>query len=304
MTAAYKITTQSFDSLGTRGTRKDNELTPEVGLWFATSAFIPTPAELATEAFIDAAIKSEKLFPCPGMDGYDLRDLEDKIYDSNSGNQKFLKRGKERKTYKLDIPIAVHQALQSFNNADLRVYKIHDDGSVSGTLVNGKLLGFTTDMINVGRMPSVAADGGSPALTPLMINYANSREWDSFGAKLTPTYEPLGKEGLAPIQVRVVSAIATLVKVQLYAEDGLNSDGSAREVLIGGIDPADFTFVKANDTAQAAFTPLEDAAAPGTYNITGVGFVTGKVNLKSPSLMVSTELLVKAPSVAATVTIA
>ena len=306
MSAAYKITTQSFDPLGTRGTRKDNELTPEVGLWFATSAFTPTPAELATEAFINAAIKAESLMPLSGMDGYDLRDMEDKIYDSNSGNQKFLKRGKERKTYKLDIPLAVHQALQSFNNADLRVYKIHDDGSISGTLANGKFLGFTTDMINVGRMPSVAADGGSPALTPLMINYANSREWDSFGTKLTPAiWEPLGKEGLTPVKLTIIGTpTATLVKVKVCSEDGLDSLGAVKEVLMGGIDSADFTFVKANDTAQSAFAVTEDLASRGTYNIVGTLFTTGKVNLKTPANMVSTDQLMKAPSTPTTVTIA
>lgn len=302
MTAAYKIVSQSLDALGTPGTVAGNELRPERGLWFHVAGFAPTPAELATESFIEAAIRNQQLFPVPAVADFETRDLEDKIYDYPSGVQKFMKRGSERKTYKLDISLPVHNALQSFHNTKLFVYKILEDGTIMGTLKDGKIVGFSTDMIAVGRMPSPASDGGSPAFTPLMINYAYNTELDKFAAKVTPAdWLPLTKEALIPVTVGVVSATSSKVVLKVYSVDGYDSAGAVKEVLIGGIDPDDFTFVKENDTAQAAFTVTDKT--DGTYELAGTGLVTGKANLKAPKDMTTTDLFLKAPTTPVTVTI-
>lgn len=291
-----KIVSNSYDSLGTRGTRKDNEMTSEVGLWLATPDFAPTTAQLATEDYIDAAIKAEQLFPIPNVDGYEVQDAEDKIYESSSMNRKVLKRGKRRKTYQLDIPLSVHRALQSFNNGDLRQYRIHDDGKISFTLSAGKALGFTTSMINTGMMKDVPADGSTPAFTPVMIDLSNWREWDINGEFIVPTWEAAGKEGLIPVTLAIVGTPnATTVKVKVFAADGYDEAGLIKETLIKGILVADFV--------QTFGTATMVDNADGTYTFSGTGFVTGTVNLVAPSAMVSEGLLIKSDG-AATVTIA
>lgn len=291
-----KIVSNSYDSLGTRGTRKDNEMTAEVGLWLATPDFAPTPAQLATEDYIDAAIRAEQLFPIPNVDGYESRDKEDTIYESPSGNEKVLKRGKRRKTYQLDIPLAVHRALQSFNNGDLRQYRIHDDGKISFYLSAGKALGFTTSMINTGMMKDVPADGSTPAFTPVMIDLANWREWDINGEHITPTWEAASKEGLIPVTLAIVGTpSATSVKVKVFAADGYDEAGLVKETLIKGILVADFV--------QTFGTATMVDNADGTYTFSGTGFTTGTINLVAPSAMVSEGLLIKSDG-AATVTIA
>jgi len=291
-----KIVTNSYEALGTRGTRKDNEMTAEVALWLSVPEFAPTPAELADEDYIDAAIKAEQLFPIPNVDGYESRDKEDTIYESQSGNEKVLKRGKRRKTYQLDIPLAVHRALQSFNNGDLRQYRIHDDGKISFYLTGGKAKGFTTSMINTGMMKDVPADGTTPAFTPVMIDLDNWREWDINGEHVTPTWEAASKEGLIPVTLEVVGTpSAASVVIRVYAADGLDELGAVKKTLIKGILVADFV--------QTFGTATMVDNADGTYTFSGTGFATGTANLKAPSAMVSEGLLIKSDGAVA-VTIA
>lgn len=294
--AVQKIVTNSYEALGTRGTRKDNEMTAEVALWLSVPEFAPTPAELADEDYIDAAIKAEQLFPIPNVDGYESRDKEDTIYESQSGNEKVLKRGKRRKTYQLDIPLAVHRALQSFNNGDLRQYRIHDDGKISFYLTGGKAKGFTTSMINTGMMKDVPADGTTPAFTPVMIDLDNWREWDINGEHVTPTWEAASKEGLIPVTLEVVGTpSAASVVIRVYAADGLDELGAVKKTLIKGILVADFV--------QTFGTATMVDNADGTYTFSGTGFATGTANLKAPSAMVSEGLLIKSDGAVA-VTIA
>lgn len=296
MTVA-RVTTDSYSSTGFSGTRKDNEMTAEVGLWLATPDFLPTFAELATESFVDAAIKAEQLFPIPNIDSYETRDKEDTIYESPGGNEKLLLHGKRRKTYQLDIPLSVHRALQSFNNANLRQYRIHDDGKISFYENDTKAQGFTTSMIQSGMMKDVPADGSTPAFTPFMVNLSNYREWDAFGNHITPSWDAISKEGLAAVTLEVTGTpTASEVIVKVYSADGYDADGSVKEVLIKGIVEADF--VSGFGTA----TSMTDNAN-GTYTFaSSAAFSTGTVNLKAASAMVSTGLLIQSTG-AATVTI-
>ena len=297
MTVAF-VTSNSYNPTGFPGTRKDNEMTAEVGLWLATPDFDPTPVQLATEDFVDAAIKAEQLFPIPNIDNYESRDKADTIYESPGGNEKLLLHGKRRKTYQLDIPLLVHQALQSFNNSNLRQYRIHDDGKISFYHNGTKAHGFTTSMIQTGMMTDVPADGSTPAFTPFMVNMSNYREWDAFGGHITPTWDAVGKEGLRSVVLEIVGTpTSSLVVVRVYSPDGLNADGTVKEVAVKGIVQADFvvgfgTAVSMTDNADGTYTFTSSAA-----------FSTGTVNLKAPSAMESTGLLIKSTG-AATVTIA
>jgi hypothetical protein len=296
MTVA-RVTTDSYDSTGFSGTRKDNEMTAEVGLWLATPDFLPTPVQLADEDYVDAAIKAEQLFPIPNIDSYDTRDKEDTIYESPGGNEKLLLHGKRRKTYQLDIPLSVHRALQSFNNSNLRQYRIHDDGKISFYENGTYAQGFTTSMIQAGMMKDVPADGSTPAFTPFMVNLSNYREWDAFGNHVTPSWDAISKEGLAPVTLEVTGTpTSSEVIIKVYQDDGYDADGSVKEVLIKGIVEADF--VSAFGT-QTGFTDNAD----GTYTFTSsAAFSTGSVNLKAASAMASTGLLIQSTG-AATVTI-
>jgi hypothetical protein len=297
MTVA-RVTTDSYDSTGFSGTRKDNEMTAEVGLWLATPDFLPTFVQLATESYVDAAIKAEQLFPIPNIDSYETRDKEDTIYESPGGNEKLLLHGKRRKTYQLDLPLSVHRALQSFNNANLRQYRIHDDGKISFYENDTFAQGFTTSMIQSGMMKDVPADGSTPAFTPFMINLSDYREWDAFGGHITPSWNALDKEGLAGVILETTGTPTTSeVIVKVYSADGYDADGAVKEVLIKGIIEADFV---SGFGTQATMVDNAD----GTYTFaSSAAFSTGIVNLKVASAMASTGLLIQSTG-AGTVTIA
>lgn len=299
MTVAF-VTTDSYDPTGFPGTRKDNEMTAEVGLWLATPDFVPTPVQLADETFVDAAIKAEQLFPIPNIDNYETRDKEDTIYESPGGNEKLLLHGKRRKTYQLDIPLAVHQALQSFNNSNLRQYRLHDDGKISFYHNDTKAQGFTTSMIQTGMMGDVPADGSTPAFTPFMVNLSNYREWDAFGGHVTPAWDAIGKEGLRSVNLEIVGTPSSSeIVVRVYSPDGLDADGAAKKVAVKGILEDDWTSTSGAWTPSTGYTDNGD----GTYTFaSSAAFSTGTIDLKIPENMISEGLLIKS-SGAATVTI-
>ena len=144
MTVA-KIVTTSLDNLGLSGTRQDNEMTSITGIILGTADFADTIANIALEATWTTGIKAKTVFPINGLDSYEDQSSEDTIYEAPSGNRKLLKRGKTRYMYQLDIPLSVHRALQSYNNADLRIWIIRE-GKICFYNDGGTARGFSLNM--------------------------------------------------------------------------------------------------------------------------------------------------------------
>ena len=297
MTVA-KVTSASYGNLGVKGTKMDNEMTAITGVILTTPAFTDTIANIALEATWTAGIKAGTVMPLTGLDSYEDQSSDDTIYESALQKRKLLKRGKKRFMFQLDAPLSVHRTLQTYyNNADLRVWLIRD-GKICFYNNGGNAEGFGTSMINVGMMKEVPADGSTPAFTPLYVDINNYREWDIYGEFIEPTWSVESLESLVDVEVEISGSPTTSqVIVKVYAADGFDSDGTAKEVAIKGIVEADF--VVGFGTA-ASMTDNAD----GTYTFTSsAAFSTGTVNLKAPSAMASTGLLIKSTG-AATVTIA
>ena len=297
MTVA-KVTSASYGNLGVKGTKMDNEMTAITGVILTTPAFTDTIANIALEATWTAGIKAGTVMPLTGLDSYEDQSSDDTIYESALQKRKLLKRGKKRFMFQLDDPLAVHRTLQTYyNNADLRVWLIRD-GKICFYNNGGNAEGFGTSMINVGMMKEVPADGSTPAFTPLYVDINNYREWDIYGEFIEPTWSVESLEALVDVEVEISgSPTSSQVIVKVYAADGYASDGTVKEVAIKGIIEADFvvgfgTAVSMTDNADGTYTFTSSAA-----------FSTGTVNLKAPSAMASTGLLIKSTG-AATVTIA
>lgn len=297
MTVA-KVTSESYGNLGKKGTRSDNEMVAIDGIILTTSDWSASIADLALEATWTTGIKAGSVMPLTGLDGYEDQSSEDTIYEASSGKRKLLKRGKTRMMYQLDAPFSVHRTLMAdFNNANLRYFPIRD-GRICFYNDSGTARGFSTSMINIGRMKEVPADGSTPAFTPVYIDMDNYREWDIYGEFLAPSWEPNSLEALVDVVLEVQGTPTTSeVIVKVYSADGYDSDGAVNEVGIKGIVEADFT------TGFGTATGFTDNA-DGTYTFTSsAAFSTGACNLVAPSSMASTGLLIKSTG-AVTVTIA
>jgi hypothetical protein len=304
MTVA-KVTASSYDNLGRKGTRQDNEMTAIDGLWLSTPDFEPTIVNLAKSATVLQAIKDGILFPLNGLDSYEVQSSDDTIYEAPSGNRKLLKRGKTRYMFNLDIPLDVHQSLQSYNNGDLKLWIIRD-GKVcfyNPPSDPTEAHGFTLNMVNAGRMTEVPADGSTPGFTPLYIDLANYREWDEHGAFIEPSeYEPRDLEPIIDVkllQLTSPAASTTAITVEVYAEDGFDAAGAAKKVYIKGLLKADFDFFKADgSTAQdSGLWTVAESTAGGTYTITKTtdNLEAGKLSISPTS--VTAGIIVKAPQI-------
>lgn len=295
--AVAKVVSTSYGNLGVKGTKKDNEMVAIDGVILTTSDFSDTIANIALEATFTTGIKAGSVMPLVGLDSYEDQSSEDTIYESALGKRKLLKRGKTRYMFQFDVPLSVHRTLMSdFNSADLRMFPVRD-GKLCFYNDNGTAKGFSTSMINIGRMAEVPADGSTPAFTPVYIDLDNYREWDMYGEFLEPSWNVNDLEPLVDVDLEIVGTPTTSeVVVRVFASDGYDSDGAVKKVGIKGIVEADF--VSGFGTA----TSMTDNA-DGTYTFaSSAAFSTGTVNLKAPSAMASTGLLIKSTG-AATVTI-
>lgn len=299
MTVA-KVTTDSYGNLGKKGTRADNEMVAIDGIILTAPDFSDSIADLALEATWEAGIKAGTVFPLTGLDGYEDQSSEDGIYEAASGNRKLLKRGKTRYMFQFDVPFSVHRTLmRDFNNADLRVFFVR----------NGKLdfynddetgKGYSLSMLNIGRMKEVPADGSTPAFTPIYMDLKDYREHDIYGELLEPTWNVNDLEPLIDVELEVTgSPTASEIVVKAYSKDGYAADGSVNEVAIKGIIEADWVSTAGAWTGTTGYTDNGD----GTYTFASTAaFSTGTINLKEPSAMASTGLLISSTG-AATVTI-
>jgi len=296
MTVA-KVTSASYGNLGVKGTKMDNEMTAISGVILSTPAFTDSIVNIAKEATWTAGIKAGTVMPLTGLDSYEDQSSDDTIYESALQKRKLLKRGKKRFMFQLDAPLGVHRTLQTdFNNADLRVWLIRD-GKICFYNNGGNAEGFGTSMINVGMMKEVPADGSTPGFTPLYVDINNYREWDMYGEFIEPTWSVESLEALVDVELEVSGVpTASSVIIKVYAADGFDSAGAVKEVAIKGIVEADFV------VGFGTATSMTDNA-DGTYTFaSSAAFSTGTVNLKAPSAMASTGLLIKSTG-AVTVTI-
>jgi len=239
MTVA-KIVTTSLDNLGLSGTRQDNEMTAIDGIILTTSDFTASIADIALEATWTTGIKAKTVFPVNGLDSYEDQSSEDTIYEAPSGSRKLTKRGKRRYMYQLDIPLSVHRALQSYNNADLKLWIIRD-GKICFYNDGVTATGFSLSMLNTGKMTEVPADGSVPAYTPLLIDLSNYRQWDIYGEFITPSWEASDLVPLIDVTLATTGTPTNSeVIVSVYSADGYDADGAVKEVAIKGIVEADF----------------------------------------------------------------
>lgn len=291
MTVA-KVTTDSYGNLGRKGTRQDNEMVAIDGIILTAPDFSDSIADLALQATWDAGIKAGTVFPLTGLDGYEDQSSEDGIYEAASGNRKLLKRGKTRYRFQFDVPFSVHRTLmRDFNNADLRVFFVRN-GKLDFYNDNGTGKGYSLSMLNIGRMQEVPADGSTPGFTPIFMDLSDYREHDMYGELLEPTWNVNDLEALIDVELEEVSASSTEVVVRVFSADGYDSAGATKKVAIKGIIEGDFV------TGFGTATGFTDNAN-GTYTFTGTGFTTSTVNLKAPTAMASTGLLINSTGAAA-----
>ena len=285
-----KVCADALGNIGSLACSKNNPFVDAVSLLITTSDFeFATKTSFATKADHDTAIKAGKMFPLHGIVEFEDQSEESKYYESPSGVRIPRGLGKYRYVYLYNKGLEVHKALQSFRNANLRVFIVDDAGNICGYSPDGiKVVGFTVGMLNPEKMRSAMQDN-TPAWSPVVVDLADAKEWNEKGIFVVPGWSAVSLEAVADVEISVVSAAATLLVLRVAYYEGLESDGSDLLVGAAGILQEDFVFTTTAPTAAAMVDN-----ADGTYNFLGVAMVSGSVTLKSPALAASLGQPIKA----------
>jgi len=298
-----KVCVNSLSNLGHAGCDTINPFLDVSGLLITSSDFsIDTYTNLALQATFTNAIKAGTMFVL--QDLYEMEDqsTETQYYESPNERRIPRRNGKYRYLYKFILPFEVHKRLQSFTNANVKVIPFDNDGNIKVYSANGVLsTGFSVSMIKAEKMSEALPDG-TPAFSPLVIDFDNAQEWNEYGVYVKPTWSPEDLRDLAPVDVAIVgSASATAFTASVYYDNGLSSDGSVNNVGIAGLVKADFLSLTAAGASQDSAIDTVTDNGDGTYTFACTGFATGTLTLVAPASL-SSGLLIKS-SGTATVTV-
>ncbi len=293
-----KICAVELQKIGSLACTKVNPFVDAVSLVLATPDFeFATFADFADESKWTDGIKAGKLFPINDIIEIDDQSEDTQYYVAPNGTRIPRRQGRYRHMYNFNKGFEFHKALQSFRNGDLTLFTIDDAGNAAAFSPDGvKVKGLTMDMINPEKMKSAAQDN-TPAWTPLMIDLRDAKEWNEQGVFVNPTWDAASLEGVALVQISVLTQTAVLVVLKVAFFDGLESDGGDNLVGVAGIIEADFEF---DTTAPAG--PMVDNL-DGTYNFPGAAMVSGSVDLKTASAAASGGHPIQTSGVAAVITI-
>ena len=289
--ALSKVCASSVGKTGIGSCDINNDLAPIAGIILATDEqFFTTIPNFATEAVWDTDLKAEKLFPIPGFMEVEPVDVEEKYYESPSGQMMLMQKGKYRARYKFQVPVCMYSELALFSGNKMKLYYYDENGNILGTNPTGTVVqGFDIQMINVENRTRPTPD--KPSFVVIYIAEKNSIQANEDLIVVKPTWDVSLKTGI--IGVTITKTALTILGgiINVRATCGYDSAGAPVTIGIAGLVTADFVWLTALGAAQ---TPaLASDNGDGSYTWTDTDLATGTVNLKATSALADDTILIK-----------
>lgn len=277
-----KVCADERQKIGSLACTKVNPFVDAVSLILTSPGFeFASFADFADQDKWTEGIKAGSVFPLNDIVEIEDQSEDTQYYEAPNGSRTPRRLGRYRHMYNFNKGLEVHKALQSFRNADVNLFLVDDAGNVMGFSPDGtKVQGMTIDMINPEKMKSAGQDN-TPAWTPLTIDLKDAKEWNEKGIYVNPSWDAASLDGVAPVEITVLTQTAALIVLKVGYFEGLDADGSDNLVGVAGVIEGDFVF---GTTAPAG--PMVDNS-DGTYNFPGTAMVSGTVDLKPASTATS-----------------
>lgn len=195
---------------------------------------------------------------------------EEAVYEENSLSTIFVRDGRYKWRISFQENLNYHKDMYSHKNFQGRVFLIDDANQIIGTSLDDvNIQGFSIDLLNPEKL--FFNDGSAGSKTPVYVSLADNTELDKFGCMVQADFlNTLVRLTTVDLTVNALPApIATGFDVTIVS----SLDNSP----ILGLVLADFVLLDAVGVAQT-ITVLTDNG-DGTYTITGVGLVTGTIDL-------------------------
>ena len=283
----------NFPNTGNAGCTDKSERGVERSIFLTTKSFqFDTYADFADASVWETGIKAGEIFPIQDVDSFEIQDEDVEKYQSDLGTEALTRYGNYRRLFNFNKNTCSMKALQGFSQQSVRVFYGDINGNIRAYSPDGTIVkGFDVDLIAVLKQTTIEA-GGNVAMIPISIGEKNSRQWNTQGVLVNPTWEASDLVGLTDVVIEVVgtpTALELIVKV--YSACGYTAAGAVKEIAIKGIDPVDIVVTKTSDSSvqTVAFTDNAD----GTYTGVGTAIESGDVDLKTPANQASTGLLIK-----------
>lgn len=282
--AVLSVCTTNLSNLGHGGCATSNPFLDPIALILTNKSFsFPTEADFATSTKWTDGIAAGTVFPLQGITEYEDQSEETQYYESPTGNRVVRRLGKYRFVFRFNKPLEVHKKLQSFRNADLRLFIVDSNGNIWGTNPSTTVVkGFQVALFNPEKLTMPGADG-TPAWTALTIDLYDPQEWNEYGVYVNPsTWNPTDLQALVDVHLEQVgTATATSLTVGVYYYDGFTSAGAINKVGISGLAFLDFAIVGSGTLGVVGGWADK---GDGTYTFTTVGLTTNDdVNLVAPA---------------------
>jgi hypothetical protein len=241
-------------------------LTPK-SFQFATQTLAETESEYQ-DAFEQI---SDRCFMLPYI--YENEDTteEEVNQDFPGGDSLNVRQGRYASKDKLYLSVSDMKKMASFNDKEWRIIKIDANGNILGTSSDDIVFkGFELTMFKVGKMNQTIGD--VKRLVPISYKEREPDEWTDRAVVLQPLkldsspWDPRDLDGLTDIELTVNTATATNINVTATAY--------LKGVPISGFDAVGDWIL----TAAQTITDVTDNN-DGTYDLTGVGLVTGTLDL-------------------------
>lgn len=299
MAIVGSVCSDSLGNIGSMSCANMNPFLDAVSLIFTSVGFeFATKTSFATLDDWQTGVRAKSIHPLHDIFEIEDESEESKYFESAGGLRIPRALGHYRHKYNFNKPFEVHKVLQSFRNANLRVFMVDAANNIYGYSPDGtKVQGFSVAMLNPEKMKFALQDN-TPAWSPVVLDLKDAKEWNEKGVYVTPGWLASELEGISTVVLSVVSAVATKVVLKVAYADGLQSDGTANLVGIAGLVYGDFTFATTAPSPTGMIDNLD-----GTYDFAGVGMTSGSVDLKTPANFVTTALFIEA-SGPATITVA
>lgn len=247
------------------------------------SNFKFTPEETATdEAFKDAvnaallAGYASRIYLWPLFSGYENA-TEAPVYEENAYGSQHVRNGRYRFRFQFTQDLCLHTAMfthRAINNG--RVFLLDNEDQLIGTSdSDGNFYGFTINLLNPENL--IISDGAVSTKSPVYVVLSNPKELNLNGALISADFlNTIDRLTDVALTLGTPTPTATDIFVKVLQK--------CDSVPLEGLVAADFKLIKASDGTNQAIVS-RTYIGDGVYQLEGVGWVDGTLDLISPATL-------------------
>jgi len=237
-----------------------------------------TPEDLEDETSFKAALEAaitagyaERVYLWPNFAGFE-NTSEATVYEQNASGSMFVRNGKYRFRFLIATDICTHTAMYTHRSTSGRAFILDIEDNMLGYVDSeGNFYGYTISLLNPENI--ILSDGSVSTKSPIFLELSNSNELNKYGAMFPASFVSNLPRLTDVVLTKPVNANSA---TKVHATVKNKCDGFALE----GLAMTDFKFL----TPAGLVQPITAIAylGDGIYELTGVAFVSGPLNLADP----------------------